>query len=90
MSTRPQAGCPRKPDQVAVVRVVIGVLVRDEDVPQRRERHAGKGQLAGDPVAAIDHVRGVAADNHLRGCRARLPRTRAAARSEEDEPVARF
>ena len=53
---RAQPGRPRQPDQVAVVRVVVGVMVRDEDVAQRRQRHAGEHQLPSDAVAAVDDV----------------------------------
>jgi hypothetical protein len=35
----------------AVVGVVVGVLVRDEDVTQRGERYASEGEPAGDAVA---------------------------------------
>ena len=65
---------------------MVGVLVRDEDVAQRGEWYASEGQLASDPVAAIDHVSDVIADDHLRRSGACCPRTRPAPRPEEHEP----
>ena len=76
---------PREQQQVAVVRVVIGVVVRDEDVAQRAE-DAGDHHLAGDAVAAVDHVAAVADDDDLRGARARLLGRRPARGAEQDQP----
>ena len=64
---RTQAGRPREPDEIAVVGSVIGMLVRDEDVAQRCQRHTRKGHLPGDAIAAVDHIGGAIADDHLRG-----------------------
>jgi hypothetical protein len=85
VDTRPESARPREPDQVAVVRVVIGVMVGDEDVAQLRQGHAGQDQLPGDTVAAVDDVRCVVDEDHLRRLRAGLSRSRAAARAEEDQ-----
>ena len=62
---RPQSGCPRQQDQVAVVGVVVRVMVGDEDVPQLLER-PGDHELPGNPVAAVDDVRRTVDDDHLR------------------------
>ena len=64
-----QAGGPRQPDQIAVVSVMVGMLMGQEDVPQRIEGHAGKGQLPGDAVAAVDDVRDAVDDDDLGGRR---------------------
>ena len=64
------------------------MLMRDEDVTKRGERHPCEGQLARHAIAAIDHIDDVVADDHLRGCGARHSRTRAASGPEENEPRA--
>jgi len=60
------------------------VLVRDEDVTNHRQRHSGKHKLSCDAVAAIDHVRGVVRDDHLRSGGTRLARPGTASRSKEN------
>src|SRR5207253_3966404 len=86
VDARAETCYPRQPDQVAVVGVVIRVVVRDEDMAQRRERHSGQGQLPGNAIAAIDHVRDVLADDHLRRGSPRLLWPRSSCSPEEDEP----
>ena len=62
---RLQLIAPREQQQVAVVGVVIGMMVRDEDVAQRAE-DAGQHHLPGDAVAAVDDVAAIADDDDLR------------------------
>lgn len=81
-----QPGGPREPDQISVVRGVVRVLVGDEDMPESGERHVGEHELASDAVAAINDVRRPIRDDDLGRPRARLPRPRPSAGSEEDEP----
>ena len=57
IDSRSQPGGPRQPDQVAVISVVVRVVVRDEDVAKRRQRHVGEYELASDAISAIHHVR---------------------------------
>jgi hypothetical protein len=59
--------------------------VRDENVPQRRQRDVGQHKLTRDAIPAIDHIGAIVADDHLRRCGACLPRTRSAAGAEQDE-----
>jgi hypothetical protein len=49
------------------------------------EGHAGKGELPGDAVTAIDDICGAIRDDHLRGCRSGCPRTGSTTGAEEDE-----
>ena len=78
LSTPARSGCrSRRCDRM---------VMRDEDVTQRRERHSGQHQLTCNAVAAVDHVRGVVADDHLRRGRPRPLRPRSSCRSEENQP----
>ena len=65
------------------------MLVRDEDVTQRRQRYTGKRELSRHAVTAIDDVSHVVADDHLRRARARLPGPRTSSGSKENELRAR-
>jgi hypothetical protein len=56
---RLEAGRPGQEEQVAIVRVVIRVMMRDEDVADRSQRHIRRDQLPRDAVPAIDDVRRV-------------------------------
>jgi hypothetical protein len=80
-----QAGSPREQQQVAVVGVVIGMLVRQQDVAQLREANACRDELARDAVAAIDNVSDVVDHDHLRRGRVGFARPRAAARAQQDQ-----
>ena len=48
-----------------VTEQVLEVVMREEDVAQRRERHVGEDKLTRDPVAAVDHVRNTVHDDDL-------------------------
>jgi hypothetical protein len=74
VDARAKTGSPGEQQQVAVVRVVVRVLMRHENVAQARQRNAGKHELTRDAVTAIDDVRGVVDDDHL--CRRRAQSTR--------------
>src|SRR5882724_4776237 len=62
------------------------MMMRDEHVPEFRKRYTGKGELARDPIAAIDHVCRVVRHDYLCRRRVGLPRARSAAGAEEDQP----
>lgn len=80
-----EPGGPCKPDQIPVISVVIRVVVRQEDVAQRRQWHIGENKLTSHTVAAVDHIRGVVFDNDLGRCRTRLARPWSTTRPEEDQ-----
>ena len=61
-----QSGRPRIVHERAELQIVIGMMVRDEDVANLRQRQAGLDQLERDSVARIDHVRHVAVDDQVR------------------------
>ena len=81
-----EAGSPREQQQVADVRVVVRVMVSDEDMPDRRERHPGQCQLTGDAVPTVDDIGGAVGDNDLGGRRGWLLGPRPAGGAEQDEP----
>ena len=56
---------PRQQQQVAVIGVVVGVVVGEEDVPEGRQRHAGADELPRHTVAAVHHVRRPARQDDL-------------------------
>jgi len=60
--------------------------VGDEDMTNDRQRHSGKHKLPCDAVTAIDHVRRVARDDHLRGGGTRPARPGTASRTKQNEP----
>jgi hypothetical protein len=82
---RRQPVAPREQQQVAVVGVVIRMMVRDEDVPERPE-HARDRHLTRDAVAAVDHVAAIADDDDLGWTGACGLWCRPACRAEQDEP----
>jgi hypothetical protein len=61
------------------------MVVRQENVTHCTKRDIGEHQLSCNAVAAIDDIRGVVADDDLRGRRTRLPWPRSAACSEKDQ-----
>ena len=61
------------------------MLMRDEDVTNHRERHTGKHELSCDAVTAINHIRRIVRDDHLRRRGTRLARSWTTSRPEEDE-----
>ena len=65
MDRRRQPCRPGIVDEIAVFEIVVGVVVADEDVLDRRDRHAGGDQLAADAHAAIDHDRRVVDDQQI-------------------------
>ncbi len=80
-----QAGGPGEKQQVAVIGIVVGVLVGEEDVTDGGEGQAGLRVLAGDAVAAIDDIGDVVDEDDLRGGGAGGSRARSAGGAEEDE-----
>jgi hypothetical protein len=75
----------REPDQIAVISVVIGMLVGDEDMTQGRQRYSCEDKLSRNAVAAIDDVRNVVTDDDLGRRGTRFSRPRPASSAEEDE-----
>lgn len=51
-----QTAGPRQPDHVEQVGVVVGVVMGEKDIAQRRQANAGLGQLLCNAVAAVDQV----------------------------------
>src|SRR6202048_4707511 len=65
LDRRRQAGDPGVVEQIAVFEIVIGMVVADENIFHRRDRHAGRRQLTADACAAIDHERRIVYDNEI-------------------------
>ena len=61
-------------------------MVRNENVPESREGNAGEYELAGNPIATIDHVRRIVDEYDLRWRGPRFSWPRATSRAEEDQP----
>jgi hypothetical protein len=76
-------------DESPEVHVVIGVVVRNEDVPDVLQTKAGKHQLSSHPIAAIDYVNFSTGNDGLSTSRASAPRARAA-RSAKQEKLRSF
>ena len=70
---------------------MIGVMVRDEDVPKLSERQSSENQLTGDAVSSIDDVQLATAGDHLRASRPfpAWPRPAGSAKQDEPRPVGR-
>jgi hypothetical protein len=62
------------------------MVMRDEDVPQRGQRHSRECKLPRHAVAAINHIRDGVADDHLCRCGIRRARPRASSRAKENQP----
>jgi hypothetical protein len=56
---------PRQQHQVAVVRVVIRMMVCDENVPQGGDGHTSGGHLPSDSITAIHYIRDAVSDDYL-------------------------
>src|SRR5262249_37609627 len=63
----PQTHDPGIVDKQAELGVVIGVVVRDEDVTQLRQRDFRFNQLEARSVAGVDHVGDVVEDDEIGG-----------------------
>src|SRR6266851_3078229 len=86
VSTRsPEPTGPRKEQKIAIVRIVVGVVVRHEDVPHLGQRHAGQYELARHAVRTVDDVGHVVRNDDLRGRHAALAGARPAAGAEQDQ-----
>ncbi len=84
-----QPGRPGVVEQEPEFRIVVGMMVGDEDVAQRRQRELGVRQLEAHPVAGIDDVRHVVIDEQI-GRRTRYVARadcRAAAGAQQQQPV---
>ena len=67
------------------------MLVRQQDVSQLGQWNIGQDELPRDAVAAVNDVCCAIHYDHLRRCRPRFSRTRAASSAEQDQPgVARL
>ena len=75
---------PRQQEEIAVVRVVIRVVMGDEDVAERAE-DTGRHHLPRDAVAAIDHIPAIADHDDLRRARSARLRCRSARGAEQDK-----
>ena len=82
---RLKASRPCQKQQIAEIRVVIRVMVRDEHVTDRSERYVSGDQLPGHAVAAVHDIRRVVDEEHLRRREARLARAGAASGAEKDQ-----
>jgi hypothetical protein len=60
-----ETSSPGEPDQVPIIGVVIGVVVRHEDVPERGQRDIRHHKLASHAVATVDDIRDVVPDDDL-------------------------
>ena len=79
VSTRvPRPVRPGEPDQIPVVGVVIRMLMRQEHVAQRRQRHTGRTSCRATPSPQSMTYADFVADDYLRRPRVRLPRPRPA------------
>ena len=85
INRRLKASRPCQEQQVAEIRVVIRVMVCDEDVTDRSERYVRGDQLPGHTVAAVHDIRRVVDEDHLRRREARLTRSGAAASAKKDQ-----
>ncbi len=85
VNARPQSGRPCQEKKIAVISGVVGMVMSDEDVAERAQRHFGECELARHAVAAINNVGNIVGDDHLRRWESALSRARAAARAEQDE-----
>ena len=81
---RAKAGDPREHHQVAVVRVVIGMLMCDEDGTYRRQRNPRHCELPAHAVAAVDYIGSIADDDRLRRGGSEALWRRTPARAEQD------
>jgi len=70
---------PSQQKKVSVIRVVVRVLVRDENVANSAQRHSGSHELDGS-ISAVHNVGCIVHQNHLRGRRSTLSRPRPAGR----------
>src|SRR6185436_17903855 len=64
---------------------MVRVMVRQENVPESRQWHAGEYELARNTVATIDHVSRVVEEYDLCWRGARLSWPRSTSRAEEDQ-----
>lgn len=86
INTPAEAALPSQPNQVSIVRIVIGVVMGQENVPHAGQRYIGKDKLPCNTVAAIYDVGRVVGDNDLRGSRPGFLWSGAATGSEENQP----
>ena len=86
---RSQADCPGVVQQQTEFRVVIGVVMGDEDVAQRSKRKLRLHELETDAVPGVDHVWYAVVDNEVggRSWRVAAANRRTALRAEQHEPV---
>ena len=63
---RLQSHCPGIISKQAEFRVVVGVVVRNEDVAELRQREFRLDELATDTVAGVDHVGHIVVDDQIR------------------------
>src|SRR5690606_25922775 len=89
IDTTVQVRCPREEQQVAIVCVVIGVMVCDENVPDGTQTKSRMNHLTRDAVTTVYYIAYVANDNDLgRGSPVGL-RRRTSRSTEKDQPRAR-
>jgi len=90
MDRRRKSRGPGIIDEIAVFEIVIGMVMADENVSHRFQRHARGDKLATDAHPAIDHERRVVHDHEICGIRAPESDTRPTFRSQEDDAGARL
>src|SRR5688500_17853818 len=49
-----QSRRPGKPEKITIIRVMIGMMVRNEHMPESCQRNTREGQLSSDAVTAIN------------------------------------
>src|SRR5205807_991772 len=86
---RSQPNRPGVVQQQAKFRVVVGVVVGDEDVAQRRKRKLGLNQLEAHAVAGVDYIGGAVVDDEIGGWTRRVTAAngRTAFRAEQHQTV---
>ncbi|GCC48834.1 hypothetical protein chiPu_0033188, partial [Chiloscyllium punctatum] len=90
MDRRRKARCPGVVEQIAVFEIVVGMVMADEDVFHRGNRHAGGDQLPADAHAAINDKGGVVDDEQIGWIGSADADARATLGAEEHDPGAWF
>src|SRR5438128_4868818 len=78
---------PRVVKQWTIFQIVIGMVMRNQDVAHAIQRDSGRDQLSRHAIAAIDHVRNIVDENERRRSTASGPgaKRRSAFCAEQDD-----
>src|SRR5688572_18951314 len=85
VNARAQTSSPREQHEISIIRVMVRVVMRDKDMPQRGKRYSRKHKLSRDAVSAIDDIGNAVADDDLSGPRTRRSWPRATARAQQNQ-----